>query len=56
MVSVNNSAIQFSLLKGVFDPLRSCVVVFEYLPSNHYWWGSCEFVCVCVCVCPLGLF
>jgi hypothetical protein len=45
-----NSAIQFSLLTGVFDPLRSCVEVFEYLPPNHYWWGLCVLVCVCVCL------
>jgi hypothetical protein len=54
VVSVNNSVIQFSLLTGAFDPLRSCVGVFEYLPPNRYWWGLC--VCVCVCVYPLGLF
>jgi hypothetical protein len=54
MVSVNNSVIQFSLLTGVFDPLRSYVGMFEYLPPNHYWWGFC--VLVCVCVYPLGLF
>ena len=48
MVSANNSVIQFSLLTGVFDPPRSCVGVFEYLPPNHYWWDLCEFVCVCV--------
>jgi len=50
MVSVNNSVIQFSLLTGVFDPLQSCVGVFEFLPPNHYWWGLCVLVCVYVFV------
>jgi len=51
MVSVTNCAIQFSLLTGVFDSLRSCVGVFEYLPPNPYWWGLCVLVYVCVYVC-----